>query len=54
MSIVENLGPTAATLGGGFFVGILSGRFKESNKINSCNSWIILSWIRLPTILSDS
>jgi uncharacterized membrane protein (Fun14 family) len=25
MSIIENLGPTAATLGGGFFVGVLIG-----------------------------
>jgi len=25
MSIVESLGPTAATVGGGFFVGILIG-----------------------------
>ena len=48
---IESFAPTAATMGGGFFVGILIGyALKKVVKNTSCNSWIILSWISLPTI----
>jgi uncharacterized membrane protein (Fun14 family) len=55
MSIIESFGPTAATLGGGFFVGILiEYALKKVVKLLSCNSWIILNWVSLPTISSGS
>jgi uncharacterized membrane protein (Fun14 family) len=45
MSIVESFAPTAASLGNGFFVGILIGyALKKVIKIaGSSNSWIISS-----------
>ncbi|MBD0359559.1 MAG: hypothetical protein ICV56_02460 [Nitrososphaeraceae archaeon] len=55
MMNIENFGPAAATLGSGFFVGVLIGyALKKVIKIACCNSWIILSWISLPTIPSYS
>ena len=48
MNIVETFGPTAATIGGGFFVGFLIGyALKKVIKIVACDGWIILSWISI-------
>jgi uncharacterized membrane protein (Fun14 family) len=52
---VESFASTAVTLGGGFFVGILIGyALKKVIKIVAEIVWIILSWISIPTISSDS
>ena len=55
MNIVETFGPTAATIGGGFFVGILIGyALKKVIKLLAVIIGLFLSWISLPTISSDS
>ncbi len=55
MNIVETFAPTAATPGGGFFVGVLFGYvFEESNQIISCNSRFVLSWISISSESTDS
>ena len=53
MSIVQTFVSTGVTMGGGFFLGSLIGYAVKIIK-NSCNSWSILSWIKLPIIASDN
>jgi uncharacterized membrane protein (Fun14 family) len=54
-SIVEILEPAAATMGGGFFIGILIGyALKKVIKIVAVMVVIILSWIGISTISSES
>ena len=44
MSIIESLGPTAATMGGGFFVGVLIGyALKKVIKIVAVIVWLFLA-----------
>jgi uncharacterized membrane protein (Fun14 family) len=51
MSIVESFGITAATLGGGFFVGVLIGyALKKAIKIVAVIFWIILGCFSIFTI----
>jgi uncharacterized membrane protein (Fun14 family) len=55
MNIVESFGPAAATLCGGFFVGVLFGyALKKVIKNSSCNSRFVLSWISLSSESADS
>jgi uncharacterized membrane protein (Fun14 family) len=52
---IESLGPAAATMGGGFFVGVLIGyALKKVNQISSCNIWLISSRISISSESTDS
>ena len=51
---IESFGTTAATLGGGFFVGVLIGyALKKVIKIVTVTVGLFSSWISVPTISSD-
>jgi len=55
MSIIETFGPTAATLDGGFFVGILIGyALKKVIKLAAVIGGLFFAEISISTISSDS
>ena len=55
MSIIESFGPTAATIGGGFFVGVVIGyALKKVIKIVAVIVGLFLAGLAYLTILSDS